>query len=302
MKKLICILAAAMMIALSVSAAYAVDATYHDGKVTVSTGDSGFYEILIDGMGTGRWVGTGMPSNTFRWELKNGEHTVRLYSPDGDPGSSATFTVSDGTAAEHTDQSNGVAQEDQKDGKSDAVNVISAAEPTCTKNGVTAEGETIPALGHRYAVVNHNDTTNFYECMRCGSKLQAGIKDPVQNRYGNIILDENGAAAGYKAAPDKDTERTMTFTLDQAAEQFTLMLDNSLIMQIIRDGFTQVKIVNGEKETVIDLYQISPNWFSTSEKVDNYNFSVDSEGQVAVETLVNGETLAAEDFTGVTVK
>lgn len=283
------------------STAFAADATYQNGIITVSTGDSGFFEILIDGVGTGRWVGTGMPSNTFSWELAEGKHTVRLYSPDGDAGSSVSLVVGNADTVQSGNESNSDSTDDLSL-KEDAAAVIVAVEPTCIENGISEDGQVIVALGHRYVVVSHNDTTNFFECKRCGAKFQAGLKDAVQNRYGNIILDGEGAVADYKAAPGKENETVMTFTLDQEAEKIVVTLDNSLIMQIMREGSSQVEIVNGKTVTVIDLYQISPSWFNTAEKVETYIFTVDSEAQITVQTMVNGELLAAETFAGVTVK
>ena len=296
MKKYVWLIAPLIMIVLFISSAFAVDATYHDGRVTVSTSDPGFFEILIDGAGTGRWVGTGMPSNTFSWELADGKHTVRLYSPDGDGGSSNTFWV--GPVQENA-QENG---ESSESGTSNEPVKVSAAEPTCVKEGVDENGNTIPALGHRYKIVNHTDSMNYFECVRCGNKMQANANMAIQNRYGNIILNGEGAVADYKAAPSKENESVMTFTLDQAAEKIVVTLDNSLIMQIMREGSSQVEIVNGKTVTTIDLYQISPSWFNTAEKVETYIFTVDSEAQITVQTMVNGELLTADTFAGVTVK
>ena len=93
MKKAITAFLIALIIMSLCGSALAVSVTYNNGKVTVSGSDAGFYEIIIDGVNTYHWVGTGMASNTFAWELEEGEHTVRLYSPDGDGSSYDTFYV-----------------------------------------------------------------------------------------------------------------------------------------------------------------------------------------------------------------
>ena len=296
MKKLICLTIAMFAMLACMNVALAVDAVYNNGIITVSTSDSGFFEIIIDGTLTDRWVGTGMQSNSFSMQLENGKHTVRLYSPDGDGGSSNTFWV--GPVQENA-QENG---ESSESGTSNEPVKVSAAEPTCVKEGVDENGNTIPALGHRYKIVNHTDSMNYFECVRCGNKMQANANMAIQNRYGNIILNGEGAVADYKAAPSKENKSVMTFTLDQAAEKIVVTLDNSLIMQIMREGSSQVEIVNGKTVTTIDLYQISPSWFNTAEKVETYIFTVDSEAQITVQTMVNGELLTADTFAGVTVK
>lgn len=93
MKRLVCALLAAMMLfSMAGMAAAEVSAVYEGDKMTVTTDDQGFFEILIDGVNTYRWVGTGMPGNTFYWELEDGEHSLVLLSlEDGAIGSSASF-------------------------------------------------------------------------------------------------------------------------------------------------------------------------------------------------------------------
>ena len=93
MKKWICFAAAALVTMSLICPALAVEAVYNDGKVTVSTESSGFFEILVDGIFVGRWVGTGMPRNTFVMELEPGEHRVRIYCPDDGSSETNTFIV-----------------------------------------------------------------------------------------------------------------------------------------------------------------------------------------------------------------
>ncbi|MBR4332590.1 MAG: hypothetical protein IKP72_07940 [Clostridia bacterium] len=314
MKKYVFLAAVMLVLILSVTAAFAVEATYRDGKITVTTGSSGFFEIIIDGTLTDRWVGTGMPSNTFSMKLEDGEHTVRLYSPDGDAGSSNKFWVGekpDDTPAPEATEAPEAEPTVPVPEHTHVAELLPEEEPTCTKEGKTSgskcsvcgevilEQMPIPALGHRYKIVKHNDTTNSYECVRCGNKMQANVNKAVQNRYGNIILNEKGEVANYQA---KGAEQTMVLSLEQAAEQVVLFLDNSLIIQLMREGYTQVEVVNGNADAVIDLSKITPSWFNTTEKVENYIFTIGGEAQVTVETLINGEKLVAETFAGVTVK
>ena len=98
MKKLLIALAAAALLCCFASAALALEAVYHDGMVTVTTDGTGFYEILIDGENTNRWVGEGMPGNTFSWELEeHTEHQLILLSlkQDGLIGGRCSFWAGD---------------------------------------------------------------------------------------------------------------------------------------------------------------------------------------------------------------
>ena len=315
MKKYVFLAAVMLVLILSVTAAFAVEATYRDGKITVTTGSSGFYEIIIDGNLTDRWVGTGMPSNTFSMKLKDGQHTVRLYSPDGDAGSSNTFWVgekpADTPAPEATEAPKAEPTVPVAPDHTHVPELLPEVEPTCTEEGKTSgtkcsvcgevisEQMPVPALGHRYKIVKHNDTTNSFECVRCGDKMQAKANTAVRNRYGNIILNEKGEVANYQAKGDG---QTMVLSLEQAAEQAVLTLDNSLIIQLMREGYTQVEVVNGNADAVIDMQKITPSWFNTTDKVENYIFTFGEEAQVTVETRINGEKLAAETFAGITAK
>lgn len=98
MKKLLIALAAAALLCCFASAALALEAVYQDGMVTVTTDGTGFYEILIDGENTNRWVGEGMPGNTFSWELEeHTEHQLILLSlkQDGLIGGRCSFWAGD---------------------------------------------------------------------------------------------------------------------------------------------------------------------------------------------------------------
>lgn len=317
MKKTICALLTLTLILAITSTALAADvsASYSNGMLTVSTTTDGWFRISVDGQGTDRSVTPRVPTLTFAYELADGSHRISISSDIVGSGST-TIQVVNGVSVNGGSENVPKATEAPviKEHEEHNPESVPGVEPTCMQNGLT-EGtrctvggerltglEVLPALGHRYAVVSHNETTNFFECKRCGAKLQAGLKDAVQNRYGNIILNGEGAVADYKAAPSKENERVMTFTLDQATEKIVVTLDNSLIMQIMREGSSQVEIVNGKIVTAIDLYQISPSWFNTAEKVENYIFTVDSEAQITVQTMVNGELLTAKTFAGVTVK
>lgn len=317
MKKAICALLTLTMILAITGTALAADvsASYNNGMLTVSTTTDGWFRISVDGQGTDRSVTPRVPTLTFAYQLADGTHRISISSDIVGSGST-TIQVVNGVSVQGGSENAAQATEAPaaKEHKEHIEETVPGVEPTCTENGLsegtrcTIGGETltgmevIPALGHRYKIVNHTDSMNYFECVRCGNKMQANANMAIQNRYGNIILNGEGAVADYKAAPSKENEGAMTFTLDQAAEKIVVTLDNSLIMQIMREGSSQVVIVNGKTVTTIDLYQISPSWFNTAEKVETYIFTVDSEAQITAQTMVNGELLTADTFAGVTVK
>ena len=318
MNKFVCFLSVFTALILMMSTAFAAEltASYSDGMLTVSTSSEGYYRIVVDGTGTGYAVSHRSPTYTFAWPLQPGEHTVTIT--DEYYGTGKTTIIVPGNAAEpvDTEDKTGNDKADESEGTNSqsgvhehSFEVLPATEPTCMEKG-KSEGyqctdcglvmqDTFPAQGHRYKIVSHNDTTNFFECVRCGNKIQAGLKDAVQNRYGNILVDGNGEALIYQAVPGN---LIMTLALDEETSQFTLTMDISLIMQFMREGNNQVEIVNGKTVTAIDLYQISPSWFNTTEKVEKYIITIGGEPQVTVETLINGEKLAAETFAGITIE
>ena len=95
MKKTVLCLTMVLLLILG-NTALASSASYKDGYVTVSTERTGFFEIHIDGRVTYRWVGHVLPSQTFKYELSEGTHTVTLYSPDTGSATNITLVVGEG--------------------------------------------------------------------------------------------------------------------------------------------------------------------------------------------------------------
>ena len=94
MKKLICLLLAALLTLMLLSAALAgVEAYYQDGKVTLTTGEEGFWEVSIDGKPINRWVGSGHPTGVYPMALEDGEHTAAI--DNGKQTLTAVFWVGD---------------------------------------------------------------------------------------------------------------------------------------------------------------------------------------------------------------
>lgn len=338
MKKTACILIALMMsLAFAVTALAAdVSASYKNGTLTVSSSAGGYYTISVDGKGTERTLTPKSPSLSFSYPLEDGQHRVSIHN-DVHGGGSTTIYIKNGvsvdeqepvtdaptqaptaapvvqptaTPAETAPTATPVPETEQTSG---VTVILPAVEATCTKDGIT-EGvrdeygrvimsqQIIPALGHRYRVENSTKSTVTYTCVRCNKVLKLSPNEAVPNRYGNIVTGQNGGVLEYKAAPSKTDAGTIVLKLNQTAYAAVLTLDNSLIPQIIREGYTKVEIVGGDLDAVVELNKISRSWFAEKGVVEYYAFTMAKDGACKVEAKIAGTIVAADTFDGVTVK
>ena len=340
MKKTACILIALMMSFAFAAAALAADvsASYKNGTLTVSTSSGGYWTINVDGKGTERSLSPGSPSLSFSYPLEDGEHRVGIYN-DVHGGGNTTIYIKNGvsvddyvvptagpTAKPTAKPSEGPAETATAEPEPTASPVldpdhtthtpvtISGVEATCTKDGLTdeircAEGgeilvpqQVIPALGHRYRVESSSKTSVTYHCVRCDKVLKAAPNEAVANRYGNIVTGLDGTVLTYQASPAKNDGKTIVLKLDKAADAAVLTLENSLIAQIIREGYDKVEIVKDDFDAVVELNKISRSWFSASGAIENYMFTLVKKGDCKVEAKIAGAIVAADTFDGVTVK
>ena len=321
-----------LLLALTATALAAdVSASYKNGKLTVSTSSSGWFTISVDGVGTGRSLTPKAPTLTFDYELSNGFHRVSISSMTTGSGS-VTIEVTDGTVTPRPDyKPSGTPTPDPratKDPKATATpkpttvpadhdhvaEPIPAVEPTCTKTGLTAgekcalcgeiltPQQVVPALGHRYRVESSSKSNVMYRCVRCDKVLKASPNEAVANRYGNIVTCLDGKVLTYQAVPSKNDEKTIVLKLDQAADAAVLTLENSLIPQIIREGYNKVEIVKGDFDAVVELNKISRSWFAEKGVVEYYAFTMAKDGECKAEAKIAGAIVAADTFDGVTVK
>ena len=83
MKKLVCLLLAAVLLAVWTGVSLAdVYASYSDGKLTVSTDEKGFWEISVDDEWIGYYLGNALPSTIIPMTLEQGAHSVTITNPD----------------------------------------------------------------------------------------------------------------------------------------------------------------------------------------------------------------------------
>ena len=310
MKKIITLILASALLLTCMSTSLAVTATYHEGKVTVTTGNEGFYEIWIDGVGSGYWVGTGRPSNTFSIELADGQHTVRLYSPDGDGSETDTFwvgaEVTEGPTEEPTVEPTeeptvepteepiveptAEPEEKEKEPKptENASTVpseneiehlpIEAAaivkEPTCTETGLDSNNAAVPALGHLYRADKKDGDNIEYRCIRCDNTMKAGQYSMVKDRLGSIVTDADKNVVSYQAYAKKDTPKIYYIKPEKSGE-LTLTLDSNVIVTLMREGFDRVAFLNGNDELIMNMNYISKKWFDTDERINCYQIVTD---------------------------
>lgn len=304
-----------------------VSASYDHGKLTVSVvADSYYGGIRVDGVGTGRAVAPSYPSVTLDYELSDGQHRISV-SNDVRGGGSTTIYVKDGKSTDAPAPTAKPSGDDTPKAteapKPTAAPIehsehtplkVEGVAPTCTQNGLTegevcaVGGETltaqkvIPALGHRYAIVSRSNSSVTYQCIRCDKKLKADSKEAIADRYGNIILDESGNVLNYKAKANKNDAKIIVLTVNKPADTASVTLDISLIMQLIREDFDRVEIVNGNTDAVIDLYEISASWFLTDAPISSYIFTFASDGKIIVAAQAGDEVIETETYTNVTVK
>lgn len=319
-----------------------VSASYKNGTLTVSTSSGGYWTINVDGKGTERTLSPGTPSLSFSYPLEDGEHRVGIHNDVHGGGSTTIYikngvSVDDYVVPTAAPTAKPTAKPSAKpsDGPTETASaepeptatpvpdpdhtthtpvIIPGVEATCTKEGLTegtmcAEGgeiltpqQVIPALGHRYRVESSSKTNVSYRCVRCDKVVKAAPSEAVASRFGNIITDLDGAVLTYQASPSKNDGKTIVLKLDKAADAAVLTLENSLIAQIIREGYDKVEIVKGEFDAMVELNKISRSWFSASGAIENYVFTLVKNGDCKVEARIAGNTVAADTFDGVTVK
>ena len=309
MKKTAVLMLAALMTLLLMSPALAVDvsASYSDGKLTVSTTTSGYFKIIVDGVGTGKTVTPSVPTITIDYPLSEGQHKISLQN-DVRGGGSTTITVGK-TEAGPVPTARPAASNTPHE---HSYQPLAASAPTCTQKGytegewcvtggeITREQEEIPALGHRYAFRKLEGSKASYRCVRCGAGLTIGAKETPENRFGmDVLVDRDGKGVEYSA---KAEEGAMVIrALRQGADaDVGLHLDTGLIMFLIREGSRKVSYVNGVSELEIDLNAISPSWFDTGDGIGCYIFTTNAaEKTLKVEGVTSlGERLEAREFTG----
>jgi len=340
MKKIACFLLALSLLLSVAGAAFAasVSITYQDGSVTVTSYDSGFFEIYIDGVNTYHWVGATRPVNTFPWPLEDGEHTVRLSSRSYGSGST-TFRVGNQQGSK-TAAPEGQATPKADDGSTPAPTATPAPtpDPVATHKGpikiydvsYAAHSLRFTAAGiEGYAEIwvdgestRRNTKTNGESIiditLEAGShtlmlysplsnKLDRYTFDVIVNPYGDIMKDANGLSVDYEAEYTDETElvlRADLFNKEEKgiASQISLYLDQVFLAELRANGMEDIVFENDAARLMIQLSGINSNWFGEDASPDTFVFTTDPAAEggvlVKVEGMTGEEKLEASIFSG----
>ena len=300
---------------------------------------NGESEIWLDGEATGAAVSSN-GSYTLSVTLQEGSHTIMVFDPHNNvrgsypftvthiakvvPGKAATCTETGLTDGEVCEICGEVLKAQEEIPVTDHTpKAVEGKAATCTEKGLT-EGsvcavcgkelkaqEEIPALGHNYRVVDRSNGMITYKCSRCGDTFTE--KDPnyvekaTKNAYGTILIDTNKVFVDYTA---ESNDKILVITADLSKEytsEIGMYLNADLIAQIKAEGYTAIEYINGEADIVIELAEISDDWFDTTNAIWFYVFSTDPAAEegtlVKVEAQISGsDKVPATEFSGVTLK
>lgn len=328
MKKLVCLLLAAVLALIMMSAALAgVEASYKDGKVTVSTDEEGFWEITIDDEWIGHWIGSGHPSYTYAMELEDGEHVAIITN--GGQRRSVTFWVGEpqpggaqDTAAPETHETpapaapqgpvkldsaayaTGVVRfqvsglrgyaEIWLDGVNTGLTVNENGEQCIVK--LLSEGEHTLAL---YVPAYDEVDTASFSAAEFSPKAEV-----LREILSTLIKNEAGELLGCGLSIDRnETSYLLRVSVDNKADAI-LTIGKEQLQALLDQGLNLIEYVNGKASLHIDLTKIDDAWFDTEEPIIAYCFVLipdEAETQVTVYAETEEEYVEAGAFTGVTL-
>jgi len=185
---------------------------------------------------------------------------------------------------------------------------------TCQVCGFVEQNEIPPIGKHNYHIVERTADKIIYKCTVCGDTYSVVNNSPVKNLYGMILMDANLVSVDYTATTSAADEKTLVIVADLSKKEelnltseVGMYLTPELIASIKGEGFTRINYINADASIVIELNDITADWFTTDKEIIDFVFSTDPadpEGiLVKVEVLVDGsEKVPANEFTGVTLK
>ncbi len=291
MKKLVCLLLAALLTFIFSSASLAgVEASYSDGMLTVSTDEEGFWEITIDTEWIGHWIGSGHPSCTYAVEMAEGEHTALIVN--GTRCLTASFWVGEGqaekgsadqpAAAESTDSvkldnvsyATGVVRfrasglrayaEIWIDGQNTGLTVGENGEQSAVKllsEGTHTLALYVPAFDEMDVVeFTAADFSPKAEALR--EVLPALVKNEAGESLGSgLSIDRDQSSFLLRVSVENKPDAVLTFTGEQ-------------LRALLEQGLNMIEYVNGTASLYIDLTKVSEAWFDTEAPVTAYCFAL----------------------------
>ncbi len=313
MKKLFCLFLAAILIAVFAGTALAdVTAKYSDGKITVSTDEFGFWEISIDGVWVGYWVGHLHPNHTFSMQLEDGEHTVSIFNVDANKRVQSKFTV--GEAAEETTAPE---QDGQEEGGNDpAVSPKPTDTPAPTATPAPKGPVKLNSVSYDKGVMKYSVSglRGYAEIWLDGENTGMTLKDNGEISLLKVLNGGSHTLALYLPAFDEVDSRTFTSAeyapdaeavretleslvkslsgetlsiqpvMDQDESSYlarlapdgtadaVLTITKDQLQALLEQGLNIVEYANGSAALRIDLTRITDEWFKTEEPITAYTF------------------------------
>ncbi len=300
------------------------------GTLTFTVNDlNGNSEIWLDGIATGYSVSTN-GTHTIPVELTEGSHRIVILDTENNVRAEDNFVVSHievidpavpATCTE-TGLSEGIhcaicglvikAQEvvpaaGHVDGewvelKAATCTVKGSKELHCSVCNAVIRTEDIPALGHNYQVADSSSRYVVYKCTRCGDSFTEYNTKAVKNGYGNIVNDANRKPVDYTSQGDGKNLKIVADLNTADTTEVGLYLDDTVISDMKKDGFTTVTFYNGDAVIEIDLSKAKSAKFDSEQTIWCYVFATDPAQNtlVKVEGQISGdEYIEATSFEGV---
>ena len=325
MKKLVCLLLAAQLLAVWAGVSLAdVSASYSNGKLTVATDEQGFWEITVDDEWIGYWVGGTLPINTIPMNLEDGEHTVIISNPDENRTLSVAFWVGDQQPASTPQPTPAAAPELQGPVKLESVRyakgvirfrisglrddaeiwldgVYTGAD--ATENGEGSLLRLLTAGEHTldlYLPTYHESDGKSFSAAGFrpdAEALRATLESLVKNEAGETVasglsIDRNDESYLLRVSVDSKSDTILTIGKDQ-------------LQALLDQGLNVIEYAAGKTALRIDLTRITDQWFSVVVPVTAYAFTLTPQAdgtEVTVSALTEESgAVAASALAGLTL-
>ena len=219
MKKLISGILIVISICLIVFAASAASltATWADGVVTLHCGSSGYFQVIVDGSDTGRWLGTGRPSMTWQIPEDNEYHTASLYSVSY---GTANVTFFAGTV-EADNHENATDNATDSSDSNDIASPEATQAPSGTSDGAELEQNDSNASVDPVSVEDLSSTEALSQ------SNQSNQLNPTQQSEETILTQENESEENQKDEQNKSPVRIIYF--GTGSEQ-VVSVDNGYVL------------------------------------------------------------------------
>lgn len=305
---------------------------YNNGTVTVSVaGVDTVSAIFIDGVPTGVSIEGAGAKAVKVGNLTPGVHTVELHTFTGIVSASFTVTAQNATQPPHTHSWGGWVTV-----KTPSCEGAGEQTHTCTVCGQT-ETKRVSPLGHRYVVESENERYTNYRCSNCGKHKQeekivyattapavsplatmspnlvSSVSTVDRNKYGRILWDSSALAVDYDAYRDVQNANTVIIEVAQDTRtgkptEISLYMDADLKNNLIGEGYSAIRYINGDAVLTITLANVDDAWFTTDENINFRVFTTDPKAAGGTMVKVEAELASGSmvqpsaNLTGIVLK